>query len=130
MIKDFVTIDFETATPKRYSICQVGVVTVKNNIIVDEFTSLIYPPGGYIHPKFTEIHGITNDNVKYAFNFSEVLTNDLLKRISNQQIVAHNISFDRDVLQKQLNIGILQKKQLKVSILIGIGNVHLNYLGN
>jgi DNA polymerase III epsilon subunit-like protein len=35
-------IDFETAT--AFHPCSVGIVTVENGVIVDEFVSLIKPP--------------------------------------------------------------------------------------
>ena len=38
----FTAIDFETAT--AFHPCSVGIVTVENGIIVDEFVSLIKPP--------------------------------------------------------------------------------------
>ena len=39
---NFVAIDFETAT--SFHPCSVGIVTVENGIIVDEFVTLIQPP--------------------------------------------------------------------------------------
>ena len=103
MIKDFVAIDFETANYERTSICQVGLVVVENNIIVDEFSTFVFPPGGKIIPKFTEIHGITNDDIRHADVFPDIFSNELLKRISNKQLIAHNISFDKDVMFKTMS---------------------------
>ena len=40
----FTAIDFETATSKHNSACSVGIVTVENGIIVDEYQTLIQPP--------------------------------------------------------------------------------------
>ena len=38
----FTAIDFETAT--AYHPCSVGIVTVENGVIVDEYVTLIKPP--------------------------------------------------------------------------------------
>ena len=40
----FVAIDFETATGYMESACSVGIVTVTDGIITDEYCSLIQPP--------------------------------------------------------------------------------------
>ena len=42
-MKDFAAIDFETANQHRSSVCSVGIVIVKNDIIVDRFYRLIKP---------------------------------------------------------------------------------------
>ena len=42
MINSFIGIDFETAT--RHHICSVGIVTVENGKIIDEYQALIQPP--------------------------------------------------------------------------------------
>ncbi len=42
MINSFAAIDFETAT--GHHICSVGIVTVENRKIIDEFHALIKPP--------------------------------------------------------------------------------------
>jgi DNA polymerase-3 subunit epsilon len=43
----FTAIDFETAI--HYP-CSVGIVTVENGVIVDEFVSLIKPPNNLYSP--------------------------------------------------------------------------------
>jgi len=40
----FTAIDFETAHPKRWSICQVGLVRVENGKITKKISMLIQPP--------------------------------------------------------------------------------------
>jgi DNA polymerase-3 subunit epsilon len=44
----FTAIDFETAT--AFHPCSVGIVTVENGVIVDEFVSLIKPPNNLYSP--------------------------------------------------------------------------------
>jgi DNA polymerase-3 subunit epsilon len=52
----FVAIDFETAT--AFHPCSVGIVTVENGVIVDEYVSLIKPPNNQYNPFTIAIHGI------------------------------------------------------------------------
>lgn len=40
----FAAIDFETATGYMESACSVGIVTVTDGVITDEYYSLIQPP--------------------------------------------------------------------------------------
>lgn len=42
-MQDFVAIDFETANGRRSSVCSVGIVIVRDGVIVDRFYSLIQP---------------------------------------------------------------------------------------
>ena len=46
-MKDFASIDFETANEQPSSVCSVGVVIVRNGEIVDKFYSLIHPEPEY-----------------------------------------------------------------------------------
>jgi DNA polymerase-3 subunit epsilon len=52
----FTAIDFETAT--AFHPCSVGIVTVENGVIVDEFVSLIKPPNNLYSPYTIQVHGI------------------------------------------------------------------------
>ena len=56
---DFAAIDFGTANGRRSSVCNVGVVIVREGKIVDKFYSLIQPSPDYYTYWTTEIHGIT-----------------------------------------------------------------------
>jgi DNA polymerase-3 subunit epsilon len=53
---NFTAIDFETAT--AYHPCSVGIVTVENGVIVDEFVSLIKPPNNEYNLFTIQVHGI------------------------------------------------------------------------
>jgi len=95
----FTAIDFETAT--RHHICAVGIVTVENGIISDEYHSLIQPPNNEYNWHTTQVHGIEPDDTADAPFFDEVYP-EIKKRLCGRTIVAHNESFDRSVLQKTL----------------------------
>lgn len=51
-MQDFVAIDFETANGRRSSVCSVGIVIVRDGVIVDRFYSLIQPAPNYYTLKF------------------------------------------------------------------------------
>jgi DNA polymerase-3 subunit epsilon len=99
---NFIAIDFETAKYSRESACSVGLVKFKNGKIIDRFYSLIRPPVLYIRPDFTEIHGLTVDNVRDASGFDDVWKNGILPFIGDIPLAAHNASFDISVLQSAL----------------------------
>ena len=46
-MENFVAIDFETANNHPSSVCSVGLVKVKDGVIVDSFYSLIKPEPEY-----------------------------------------------------------------------------------
>ncbi|MFA6857564.1 MAG: hypothetical protein WCR31_10165 [Treponema sp.] len=73
---DFVAIDFETAKRSMESACAVGLVKYLGDEKVDSFYSLIRPPVLYVRPDFTEIHGITVDDVRDAPDLHKYLRKD------------------------------------------------------
>jgi len=107
---EYVVLDFETGT----STCSVGIVTVNNGIITDTFSTLIHNPLLKIIPKFTEIHGITNNDVSHADIFPDVFSNDILPRIEGKLLVAHNESFDRGVMKASLEFYDMNYSQLNI----------------
>jgi DNA polymerase-3 subunit epsilon len=94
---NFVSIDFETAKRSRESACSVGLVKFMDGKAVDTFYSLIRPPKLYIRPDFTDIHGLTVDDVKDAPVFSDIW-GDIRPFIGGLPLAAHNASFDMGVL--------------------------------
>lgn len=98
----YVAVDFETGNPKRYSMCEVGIVTVKDGIIVDEYSSLIRPPDNNIIPQFTQIHGILPQETMYLEEFPWYFENEIKRRLEGKLIVAHNQAFDRSVLMRTM----------------------------
>ena len=55
----FAAIDFETATGYMESACAVGIVTVTDGEITDEYYSLIQPPENEYWRANMLVHGIT-----------------------------------------------------------------------
>jgi len=95
----FTAIDFETAT--SFHPCSVGIVTVENGIVVDEFVTLIQPPNNLYNPYTIQVHGIYPSDTARAKNFLQVFP-EIQKRLQNRVVVAHNESFDRNVLAKSM----------------------------
>jgi DNA polymerase-3 subunit epsilon len=99
---NFVAIDFETATYSKESACSVGLVKFSGGTAVDSFYSLIRPPVLYIRPDFTEIHGLTAEDVKDAPSFEKIWESKILPFIGDLPLGAHNASFDMGVLNAAL----------------------------
>ena len=99
---NFVTIDFETAKQSRESACAVGLVKYLDGKAADTFYSLIRPPTLYIRPDFTEIHGLTVDDVKDAPSFAEIWDSAVKPFIGGLPLAAHNAPFDMSVLRAVL----------------------------
>ena len=95
---NFVTIDFETAKYSRESACSVGLVKYIDGKAEDTFYSLIRPPKLYIRPDFTEIHGLTVDDVKDAPTFADLWDSAIKPFIGDFPLAAHNAPFDMGVL--------------------------------
>ncbi|OQA00672.1 MAG: DNA polymerase III PolC-type [Bacteroidetes bacterium ADurb.Bin408] len=98
----FTAIDFETANPQGWSICQVGLVRYEAGVIVKEINFLVQPPDNYYWSNFIAIHGITPWHTVEAPVFSNVWAH-IEPYIREQIVVAHNgLSFDFPVLTKTL----------------------------
>ncbi|MDR3200074.1 MAG: 3'-5' exonuclease [Spirochaetales bacterium] len=100
---NFVTIDFETAKYSRESACSVGLVKFAGGKPAGTFYSLICPPSLYIRPDFTEIHGLTVDDVKDAPSFADIWESAVLPFIGGLPLAAHNAPFDMGVLRAVLD---------------------------
>ena len=99
MITSFAAIDFETAT--KHHICSVGIVTFENGKITDEYHTLIQPPNNEYNWHNIQVHGITQNDTLHIPNFYHIYP-EIKKRIYGKTLVAHNESFDRNVLSKTM----------------------------
>jgi DNA polymerase-3 subunit epsilon len=99
---NFAAIDFETAKYSRESACSVGLVKFQDGKASDTFYSLIRPPSLYIRPDFTEIHGLTVEDVWDAPQFADIWESRILPFIGALPLAAHNAPFDMGVLQAVL----------------------------
>ncbi|WP_161878330.1 3'-5' exonuclease [Alkalibacterium sp. MB6] len=99
---NFTAIDFETANRQTHSACSVALAIVRDNEIVDEFYSLIQPETWFDRMNIS-IHGIQESDVQDAPKFPEVWTQMQDYFTPDQLVVAHNMPFDKRILQGTLN---------------------------
>lgn len=92
----FTAIDFETADYGRDSACAVGLARVEAGRVIKTAYSLIRPPRQDI--RFTDIHGITWEDVEDEPPFGEVWPGLAGFFEGIEFITAHNAPFDRSVL--------------------------------
>lgn len=97
---NFIAIDFETAT--KHHICAVGIVTVENGEITDEYHTLIKPPNNEYNWHTIQVHGIRPKDTINAPSFDKIFP-EIKKRLKGKKIIAHNESFDRNVLRKTMH---------------------------
>jgi DNA polymerase-3 subunit epsilon len=102
MLDTFTAIDFETAHGKRWSICQVGLVRVENNVMTEKLSILVQPPDNFYWNNFINIHGITPRKTAYAHSF-DYIWQQIKPFIATQNVVAHNgFGFDFQCLRQTL----------------------------
>lgn len=110
----FVAIDFETATGFPGSACAVGIITVENSVITDEYYTLIKPPGNEYWRFNVKIHGITPQMTETEPEFHAIYP-EIKKRLLGKTIVAHNEGFDRNVLKQTMRVYQLDYDELLLS---------------
>lgn len=100
MALDFTAIDFETANGNAASACAVGLVKVRDGLIVDRASTLIRPTAPY--DEFWEwnikIHGIQAADVLDAPDWIEA-QRQILDFGDGDVYVAHNAGFDKGVMR-------------------------------
>lgn len=110
----YCAIDFETATKKEAPACAVGIVTVLNGEIIDEYNTLIQPPKNEYDNFLITIHNITPQMTKNFGDFKHFYP-EIKKRIDGNVIVAHNENFDRKVLMNCMKYYNISLTELKIS---------------
>lgn len=101
----FTAIDFEAANSDRASACDVGLTTVVDGLIAETRSWLIRPHTGldFFGPYAQKFHGIDAAAVADApgLEDSMVLLREL---IGDDPLLAHNMSYDGDVLRRSFEI--------------------------
>ena len=92
----FNAIDVETANASPASICQIGVVYVRDGVIRDRVSILVNPEESFNHFN-VRLHGIDEDTVEDSPAFPRVYA-ELRRRLSGKVLVSHT-SFDRVALE-------------------------------
>jgi DNA polymerase-3 subunit epsilon len=98
---DYCIFDFETTgiSPKTEKVIEIGLVRIKNQKIVDSYSSFINP-GRNIPYYITQITGITNSETEDAPYFDEVFPK-IKEFFDDSVLVAHNINFDFSFLKHE-----------------------------
>lgn len=101
-MRNFIAIDFETANNERSSVCSVGIVIVKEGIIIDKIYRLIRPRPNYYAQSNTLVHGLTYSDTREAEDFPQVWA-EIEPLIGDLPLVAHNSPFDEGCLKAVFN---------------------------
>lgn len=101
---NFVAIDFEHATPNKGSVCSVGIVTVENGEITDQYATLIQPPNNKYFQPNSLIHGVFETDTINSPSFKDVWP-EIKRRINNKTVIAHGANHtDRHCLEQAMEI--------------------------
>ena len=98
---NFVAIDFETANPKRASVCQIGLVRVLDGIPGGVKCEFVAPPPGFtnFHERNIAVHGITRRQVEGRPSWDSMLDRLLKFTLDGTlPLIAHNAPFEKSVI--------------------------------
>jgi DNA polymerase-3 subunit epsilon len=114
-----VAIDFETANEKFSSACALGIAIIENNEIVKNKYWLIKPPELYFRPFNIRLHGINEKIVEKKPEFYKIWPT-IKKYIEGYIIIAHNASFDTEVLRSLLDTYQLEYPNLSYACTVNL----------
>lgn len=98
---EYSVFDFETTgtSARTDKVIEIGIAKIRKGKITDTFQSFINP-GRFVPYNITQITGITNDDVKDAPYFDEVI-NEIKSFVGDSILVAHNLGFDYSFLKNE-----------------------------
>ena len=96
---NFDALDVETANADRSTICQIGVVNVRDGQVRDRWVSLV-DPEDWFDAWNISIHGLSADVVEGAPVLPE-LDGELRARLGSSVVVSHT-SFDRVAIERAM----------------------------
>ena len=97
-LSSFNAIDFETANEQPSSVCSVGIVIVRNDVIVDSYYSLVHPELEYYQWFCQRVHGLSAADTEDAPVFPSVWK-EIEPLLEGYPLVAHNARFDEGCLK-------------------------------
>ena len=95
----FNSIDVETANADRASICQIGIVHVRDGEVEDQWQTLV-DPEDWFDPWNISIHGIDENDVRDSPTLPD-LRDQLRSRLRGSVLVSHT-SFDRVAFERAM----------------------------
>ena len=105
----FNAIDVETANANRASICQIGIVHVRDGQVRDRWQTLV-DPEDWFDEWNVSIHGIDEKDVRNSPTLPE-LRSTLRKRLRGSVVVSHT-SFDRVAFERAMTKYTLEPLQV------------------
>ncbi|MCB9210925.1 MAG: 3'-5' exonuclease [Ignavibacteriales bacterium] len=121
---NFLAIDFETANYDRHSACALSLVRVEEEMIVERHNYLIKPPTTNFH--FSYKHGIYLSDVQNAPTFGKLWPTIYYLFVGVDFVVAHNVSFDRSVLEACCETYNIPKPNVKYKCTVNISRKKWN----
>lgn len=100
MITEYVALDLETTglDPKKNKIIEIGAVHVKDDIIIEEYQTMINP-GWKLSETVMELTGITDEELTDASTIDEKI-GEFLDFVGDRVILGHSILFDYSFLKR------------------------------
>lgn len=98
----FVAIDFETASNRRASVCEVGICLVRDGQVAETRSWLVRPEGNVYSYYNVRIHGIRPEDTADAPGFPEVWGEVAGYLAECPVLVAHNAAFDMSCIRYSL----------------------------
>lgn len=99
---NFIAIDVETAT-RDGGVCQIGMATVEAGRITEIECLYVMPPGNKYDEHNIRIHGITPEKTQLAPTLQDRWPY-ILNKLEGKVIVGHNITFDLNAINKDLEL--------------------------
>lgn len=99
-MSDYIVFDVETPNARNDRICSIGVTLIDDDRITETKNCLVNPETDFDAMNIS-VHGITLADVENAPPFPEIWA-ELRKLFVERVVVAHNASFDLNVLKKTL----------------------------
>lgn len=103
-MEKYVVIDLETtgnSPADKDKIIEVGIVVIENNLIVEEYSTLLNP-NQPISPFIENLTGIKNKDVLNAPFFHEKAS-EIISYFHDSYLIAHNVPFDLGFLNTELS---------------------------
>ncbi len=94
----FNVIDVETANSNQATICQIGIVSVVDGSVRDEWATLVDPEDSFSGYLTGKIHGIAEEHILDAPTLPSVWS--AMREIVEDQVLISHTHFDRTALDK------------------------------
>ena len=95
----FNAIDVETANADRSSICQIGIISVRNGTVTAKWSSDVNPED-WFDTMNVAIHGIDEGRVQNSPKMPEI--SEVLREILDNSVVVSHSPFDRTAINRSL----------------------------